>query len=205
LASKLEAVIFDLDEVLCDYDFALRLRLLSELCGFEPALIEQRIWTSGFDEEADEGRYDLDEYCRLTNEKLEADLSYEALLSARIGSMRRKEDVLDLARALEGQVKRALLTNNGPFLAQGIDRILPDITELFGEHIYFSGVLGLAKPNPAAFLAVAERLGADPARTLFIDDTLDYLEGARTAGLITHLFESAEALKAVLDDHGLRV
>jgi len=205
VASKLEAVIFDLDEVLCDYDFALRLRLLSDLCGLEPAVIEARIWTSGFDEEADEGRYDLDEYCRLTNQKLEADLSYEALLSARIGSMRRKEDVLSIVRALAGQADRALLTNNGPFLAHGVERILPDITELFGEHIYFSGVLGLAKPDPAAFLAVAERMGADPARTLFVDDTADYVAGAQTAGLVTHLFENADGLKSVLNDHGVRV
>ena len=142
-------MIFDLDDVLCDYDFACRLRLLSDLCGLETDVIEARIWTSGFDEEADEGRYDLDDYCRLTNEKLEADLSYEALLSARIGAMRRKEDVLAIARALAGRVDRALLTNNGPFLAHGIDRILPDISELFGDHVYFFRCLG---PGQAGFL-----------------------------------------------------
>jgi putative hydrolase of the HAD superfamily len=198
-------VVFDLDEVLCDYDFALRLGRLSELCGLEPAEIEARIWTSGFDEAADQGRYDLEEYCRLTCEKLEADISYEALLSARIASMRRNEDVLALVRALEGQVTRAMLTNNGPFLAQGIERILPDLDALFGQHAYFSGVLGLAKPDPAAFLAVVERMGADPTRTLFIDDTADYIAGAGRAGLMTHQFVGAPALKACLADLGLRV
>lgn len=205
MTSPLEAVIFDLDGVLCDYDFASRLNRLSELCGLDSAVIEERIWGSGFDEAADMGRYDLDEYCRLTCKKLEADLSYEALLSARIGAMRRKEDVLCLVRALGGQVERALMTNNGPFLAQGIHRILPELADLFGEHAYFSGVLGLAKPDPAAFLAVAERLGADPGRTLFVDDSPDYIAGARNAGLIAHLFVGASALKAMLTDHGLRV
>ena len=129
MASMAEAVIFDLDEVLCDYDFADRLQRLSELCGLDAAEIELRIWTSGFDGEADRGRYSLAEYCRLTCKKLEADLSYEALLGARIGAMRRKEDVLALVRTLKGQVKLALLTNNGPFLAQGIRQILPEIDD----------------------------------------------------------------------------
>ena len=205
MATSLQAVIFDLDGVLCDYDFAQRLGLLSDLSGLEPAEIEKRIWTSGFDEEADAGRYDLAEYCRLTCEKLETDLSYDALLSARIGAMRRKEDVLAIVRALAGQVGRALLTSNGPFLAHGIDRILPDIPDLFGPHAYFSGVMGLAKTEPAAFLAVAERLGADPARTLFIDDWPLYLEGAQSAGLRTHLFRDAETLKVVFGEFGLKV
>ena len=53
VASMPEAVIFDLDGVLCDYDFASRLRRLSELCDLEPAEIEERIWASGFDATAE--------------------------------------------------------------------------------------------------------------------------------------------------------
>ena len=52
---------------------------------------------------------------------------------------------------------------------------------------------------------MTERLGADPAKTLFVDDTADYLVGAQQAGLVTHLFKTAQGLKTVLDDHGLSV
>lgn len=48
---------------------------------------------------------------------------------------------------------------------------------------YYSCGIGLRKPDAEAFLHVLALHGATPARTLFIDDSIQHVEGARKAGL----------------------
>jgi len=59
----------------------------------------------------------------------------------------------------------------------------PDFDALF-EKAYFSFRLGLKKPDPAIFRYVLEDSRLEPAETLFIDDTLMHVEGARKTGIL---------------------
>ena len=47
-------------------------------------------------------------------------------------------------------------------------------------------VIGVAKPDPAAYRIVAARLGVDPADCLFFDDEPECVEGARHAGMTAY-------------------
>ncbi len=51
------------------------------------------------------------------------------------------------------------------------------------EKAWFSFRIGLKKPSVEIFSHVLKDAGLDPAETLFIDDTLVHVEGARHAGL----------------------
>ena len=42
-----------------------------------------------------------------------------------------------------------------------------------------------------------------PADTLFVDDSADYVDGARRAGLRTHVFDGYDALVARIGDEGV--
>ena len=55
----------------------------------------------------------------------------------------------------------------------------------FFKTAYYSHTLGQRKPVVAAFEAVLQDSGLDPAQTLFIDDTISNIEGAQKAGLQT--------------------
>jgi len=50
---------------------------------------------------------------------------------------------------------------------------------------WYSHELGLRKPYPGSYLRILEIEGLEAAETLFIDDTLKNIEGAREAGLQT--------------------
>lgn len=52
------------------------------------------------------------------------------------------------------------------------------------DAIYYSNVLGLKKPNPNTFLEICNRNNLLPSETLFMDDSLQHVEGALEAGLI---------------------
>ncbi|MEY3397807.1 MAG: hypothetical protein RL220_401, partial [Bacteroidota bacterium] len=51
------------------------------------------------------------------------------------------------------------------------------------DQIYYSNVIGLKKPHEEVFLKLCEWNGLNPAETLFIDDSIQHVEGARKAGL----------------------
>ena len=60
-----------------------------------------------------------------------------------------------------------------------------DFDALF-EKAYFSHLIRLRKPSPEIFRYVVQHSALEPAETLFIDDTLIHVEGARKAGLHAH-------------------
>ncbi len=68
--------------------------------------------------------------------------------------------------------------------------------DLFTTHfeaLHFSHELGMRKPHPEAFLHLCALHQLDPARTHFIDDSFQHIEGARAAGLrATHLEDLTE-------------
>ncbi len=196
-------VIFDMDGVLCHYDFARRLELMSAATGKSPEFIKQAIWDSGYDDAADAGAFTADEYILGFEERLGVPFDRKQWISARRDCMRADPAVLDLVRRVSETCQVAVLTNNGPVLKEAIDEIFPQAHELFGEHIYVSFEFGVSKPDPNVFLKVLERLGASPDNALFIDDKKAYADGAARAGLIGYQFRDPDSLEKELARWGL--
>lgn len=59
---------------------------------------------------------------------------------------------------------------------------LAHLNPLF-EQVYYSHMIGLRKPHPEVFEYVCKDSGLSPAETLFIDDSIQHVEGAKKAGL----------------------
>ncbi|WP_131740139.1 HAD family hydrolase [Actinomadura roseirufa] len=107
------------------------------------------------------------------------------------------EGTLAVLRELtDRRVPLALLSNAPLELARDIER--RPFAALF-RHRFFSADLRLAKPDPRIYRHVGERLGADPADLVFVDDRQDNVDGARAAGLRAHLFTGADRLRRDLD------
>ena len=66
------------------------------------------------------------------------------------------------------------------------------------RHLVFSGDLGVAKPDPRIFAALARRLGADPADCVFFDDRQVNVDGANAAGLRGVLWSGSSHARTVL-------
>ena len=75
--------------------------------------------------------------------------------------------------------------------------------ESFADVVRVSGRTGLRKPDPAAFLDCARRLGVDPADCVAVDDLPANVRAAVAAGMVGVLHrgvdETAEELRVLLD------
>lgn len=199
-----EAVLFDLDGVLCDYDFARRLQAIADRAGVTPDLVDEVIFRSGFDEAADNGELDADAYIRGFAERLGRPFGVEEWVAARRESMAARPEMFALVERLKfGGVPVGMLTNNGPLLKAHMAAIAPEAASVFGDAAMYSFEFGVGKPAPEVFRRACDRLDRPPEATVFFDDSPDYVRGALSAGLDALLFESAAACEAALRERGL--
>jgi len=68
-----------------------------------------------------------------------------------------------------------------------------------------SGDIGLIKPDVAIYETHVKSFGLDPAATIFIDDSLANVEGAKAAGWHAVHFTGAAKLRSDLATYGIKV
>lgn len=123
-----------------------------------------------------------------------ADAQVDACWNAMLGRI--PPERIELVERLKERFQVLLLSNTNAIHVPAFEAIVArengihDFKALF-HGTYYSCEIGLRKPDAAAFHYVLERHGADPARTLFIDDSIQHVEGARNAGLHAEHLELA--------------
>ena len=194
----IELIIFDMDGVLCDTDFARRLDILGQMTSLDAKVVDDAIFQSGFDDQADRGLHTAEEYLRLFAGRLGVSLSREDWLRARGDAMTPDHAMLALVKQLQQKLPVAMLTNNGPLLQENFAAVFPEAAELFGSWAFFSRQFKATKEEPDIFYAILETLDGRAESTLFIDDSESYIASARTAGLKTHHFKGIHGLENTL-------
>lgn len=96
-----------------------------------------------------------------------------------------------------------MLTNFASDTFREAQTRFPFLTKTRGVTV--SGDIGLIKPDVAIYETHAKSFGLDPASTIFIDDTLINVEGARAAGWHAVHFTGADKLRSDLAAHGIEV
>src|SRR4029453_3461529 len=81
--SLINAVVFDMDGVLCHYRIERRLALLASWSGRRPGAIHAAIWHSGFQDEAGSGVVSADDYLKGFGERMGYPLSAAQWVEAR--------------------------------------------------------------------------------------------------------------------------
>ena len=116
-------------------------------------------------------------------------------------------EVRDLVTALRAEGLRCYLATNqtehrGRYMAEnlGYDALL--------DGAFWSYDLGVAKPDPAYFTTILQRLGLESREVLFVDDSARNVEAARSVGLAAvhwHVDQGLPALRDLLRGHALPV
>jgi len=136
-----------------------------------------------------------------------SDAMIDANWNAMLGSI--PPERIELVSRLKERYQVLLLSNTNAIHVPAFEAIIarengiPDFKALF-HGAYYSCEIGQRKPEAAAYHHVLERHNADPARTLFIDDSIQHVYGARAAGLnAEHLELANEDVIGLVDRLGL--
>ncbi|MCB9164623.1 MAG: HAD family phosphatase [Flavobacteriales bacterium] len=136
-----------------------------------------------------------------------SDAMIDANWNAMLGSI--PPERIELVSRLKERYQVLLLSNTNAIHVPAFEAIIArengitDFKALF-HGAYYSCEIGQRKPEAAAYHHVLERHNADPRRTLFIDDSIQHVHGARAAGLnAEHLELANEDVIGLVDQLGL--
>lgn len=142
-------------------------------------------------QEADLGHITLEDVLAHLSELTGA--SPQTLLAEFWSYVKINADMARLIEEMHSRYRTALLSNAiKPFLRQILAK--HDLERLF-DTILISAEEGLAKPDPAFFRQMIDRLGVAPSECFFIDDNQPNVDAAKAVGMQAVLFEGVEKLK----------
>jgi len=189
---KINTVIFDLGGVLFDIDYKLTQQAFQKLgatTNFDTVYSQQK--QAGIFDEFEKGnispaqfREGLRKWVPETITDSQIDDAWNALL---IGFPHEKVQLLD---RLKERYKLFLLSNTNEIHLTEVLKMIDEAHEpgqmgkLFTKE-YYSCRMGLRKPEKAIYERVITENNLDPTTTLFIDDLIQNIEGAKLCGLQT--------------------
>jgi putative hydrolase of the HAD superfamily len=110
-----------------------------------------------------------------------------------------KKEKLDNLIKLRKNVNLYLLSNTN---ALHLDKVKMEWAKIsstpldsFFDQTYYSHLIGLRKPSVEIFNRVCDENNLTPSKTLFIDDSIQHIEGAKSAGLKTILHPQNSSLE----------
>lgn len=101
---------------------------------------------------------------------------------------------LQILQQLQLHFDTFLLSNTNEIHEEAFNKILKSQTGfnsmgVFFDKVYYSHRVGLRKPDPAIFKLLLEQNGLNPEKTLFVDDSPQHIEGAKSVGIQTIYLE----------------
>ena len=192
------ALLFDLYGVLLHTQSDGDIAAIEQACG-----TDGRLWPVYWELRPafDAGELTADQYWSAVCSRLNlVEVDIDRVVAADTASWLRPDD--EMIRAvcdLAGHGWTVGLLSNIPEFLAGAVRAEFDFLDRF-DAVTMSCDIGVAKPDARAYAIAAARLGAEPGRIIFFDDSPTNVEAARQAGLEAHVFTGREVLDRVLQN-----
>ena len=204
MSNPIEWVVFDLGGVLIKLDNLSFERAFKNLVGLPRPQIQQQItdlWC-GFSI----GRYNTTQMAEQLSVLCERSIStqaFEAVLRTQLVGV--DPQMLELVRKLSSDSESpwpvACFSNTNHYHWQILCeeyRCLDLFVMRMASHLE-----GLAKPDPAAFMRIAERLKTSVESCIYIDDLVENIRGAAKAGMTALHFQGIDQLKRALTQRAI--
>lgn len=203
---RVKAIIFDLGNVLIDFDHTIAAKRISGFAHKTP----QEIFNLFFDSELtglfEEGRISPSEFFLKVKDILNLKLNYNDFLPIwnEIFFLTEKNYfVYTLAKTLKKHYKIALLSNINILHYDYLKRNFP-VFDAF-HCIITSFEVGFRKPHPLIYEKTLDTLEVVPQNAFYTDDRAEFIEKASALGVRGFVFKGAEQLKKDLLDTGVNI
>lgn len=197
--NKIDAIIFDLGGVIINLNYDLSTKSFEELGLLDFKKVYSQLQQSSLFDDYETGKISTQHFINKLLTHLPQGTSPNAVVAAW------NKMILDVPKAkielllcLKNQYKTYLLSNTNEIHMQKVriewSKASQANLETHFEKTYLSYQMGLRKPDIEIFKFVCEEQGLIPAKTLFIDDSIQHIEGARNAGLQAYHLNHPEEL-----------
>lgn len=183
--------IFDMDDVLYDYDWRVRMAGMTELTGHSLDRLRELWWHDDGEWAGEAGVFETPgDYLGAFSAAVGVDVDEGDWVRVRGSAMAVRPDALEVVRRASTLGTVTLLTNNNALTAKHLRTLAPELIELFGEHMFTSSHYGARKPDPAVFERVLAAYRTAPGDAFFADDMEQNIDGARSIGITAYHYGS---------------
>ena len=179
-------LLLDLAGVLLDFAPERRLALIGSLSGLPPEMVKLRIDDDGITERIDTGQAAEAELARFLSTLCGRAIDVEEAWKIWLSPFSVARTPMAEIPALKLRFRLGIFTNNPPRITRLLDPSQFDA-------MFFSSDLGMKKPDPDSYEAVARELAVGGEMLIFIDDGAANVEGARRAGWRAIQYDPASA------------
>jgi putative hydrolase of the HAD superfamily len=191
---KIDAVIFDLGGVICDFDFALAHRCWGDRLGRSTATIREQFAYDDVCASFERGEMSAEDFTAYANGRFGASLSLDEFAAGWNAIFKGPcTGIEDIVADAQARVRTVVLSNTNVIHTLYWRERYRDLLAGF-ERVFASQEIGARKPESRAFRIVLDYLNLPPSRVAFFDDFPPYVHAAGEMGM--HAFE-------VTDSHGI--
>ncbi|MBL8018798.1 MAG: HAD family phosphatase [Leptospirales bacterium] len=191
----IRAVFFDLGKVLVDFNLDICVQKLARTSGREVEEIKSLLFTPRM-HEFERGRLTGQEFLGEIHAAIKYPDTLESMIHAFNDIFSIMPDNVALLERISQKFPVGLVSNTNHLHAEFVESRY-SFPSLFTKRIY-SQETGYRKPEPEIFQVACEALGTEPGESLFIDDLLSNIQGARNLGFHTIHLETGRYLAAEL-------
>ena len=204
--NPINAIIFDLGGVLLDINYRLTIEAFNNVgCSDFESIYTQQKQSQLFDDfetgkvSSETFRKSLQKQMEFSISNVEFDNAWNKML------LQLPEQRIELLEKLNKKFSLFLLSNTNEIHIKAFKKIISSSIgyerfENCFKKVYFSSEIGNRKPNASCFEMVLSENKLSAAKTLFIDDSIQHVEGAYKIGIKTLLIESGEELVSIFPD-----
>ncbi len=195
MADQIKVVLFDLGNVLVDFNHKRAVERISGFCARSPLEIYNLFFDSQVTAIFEEGKIAPQEFYFKVKEMLDLKLSYDSFipiwndiffLSAR------NRKVYALLNLLKADYQTALLSNINILHYEYLKKNFP-VFDVFHK-LFFSYELGLAKPDKLIYQKVISSLAVSAEEIFYTDDRPELVESAASLGIKSFIFRDTLGL-----------
>ncbi|MFD1551722.1 HAD family phosphatase [Putridiphycobacter roseus] len=187
-----DAIIFDLGGVILNIDYQKTTQAFKGLGVKNFDKLYSQSQQNGTFDKLETGKMGAEEFYKTLNKETGLELKHSEIETAwNAMLLDLPSHRIELLKKISKEIPIFLLSNTNEIHLKAFRKMIKDS---FGEeHLlestfsktYYSHLIQARKPNRAAFDIIIHEQGLNPSKTLFIDDSLQHIEGAEKIGLQT--------------------
>jgi putative hydrolase of the HAD superfamily len=203
---EIKVLLFDLGNVLVDFNHRIALERISAFCDKSPDNLEIFFVQSPITSAFEKGELAPEEFFRLVKQALGLRLGYDSFVSIwnEVFSLNTKNRaVYHIVNTLRQRYRTALLSNTNILHYKYLKENFPVFGVLHEQFLSFE--MGAVKPEEAIYQKAIAALGVSPENIFYTDDRKELIAHARNLGIKSFVFTSVEQLIRDMSSCGINI
>jgi len=203
---KVEVILFDLGNVLIDFDHKISAARISKFTNLTPDTIYNLFFDSQLTGDFEEGKVNPMDFYNQVKEKLDLDLDYDSFVPIwnEIFFLSEKNRTVNyITNLLKNEYRLAVLSNINALHYDYIKNNF-SVFENF-NNVLTSFEMKFRKPDPEIYKKALDVLGVSPDKVFYTDDRPELVEKARELGINAFVFTGIDKLSQDLKEVGINI